>query len=149
LPPHAPQLVLPQVVPVAHVAHTAPPWPHAESLVPGSQVLPEQHPVHELVSQAQAPPAQRCPGAHDPSVHAPPQPSSAPHALPEQSGVQPQTPLCPLPPHARWPLHVLPAQQGCPLPPQVPHVPVPHDWPAAQTWHKAAPCPHAESSPPG
>lgn len=66
LPPHAPQLDEPHVVPPEHVTHTVPPAPHAPLLVPGSHVAPEQHPWHDVGSHAHAPFSQRWPAAQLP-----------------------------------------------------------------------------------
>jgi hypothetical protein len=76
----------------------------------------------------------------------PPQPSSAPHALPAQVGVQPHTPGFPPPPQASGGAHELP-QQACPLPPHTPHV-TPHVAPPAHAVHAAPPLPHAALSSP-
>jgi hypothetical protein len=69
----------------------------------------------------------------------PPQPSLAPHALPEQLGVQPHTPFCPPPPQVSRDAHASLAQQGWPLPPQAPQLEVPHVVPLAQVVHSAPP----------
>jgi hypothetical protein len=46
-----------QLLPPPHAAHAAPPEPHATSLLPGSQMLPAQHPLGQLVPlHTQAPP---------------------------------------------------------------------------------------------
>jgi hypothetical protein len=148
LPPQAPQLV-PHVWPEVHEAQVVPPCPQASPLVPGSHVVPEQHPAHEVGSHAHAPATQCCPLAHDPVTHAPPQPSSAPHAFPVQSGVQPQTPPWPPPPQVSGDPQVPPVQQGCPLPPQVPQSPVPHACPPEQALHATPPVPQAALPVPG
>jgi hypothetical protein len=148
LPPHAPQLV-PHVCPVLHEAQVVPPCPQAALLVPGSHVVPEQHPVHDVGSHSHTPPAQCCPVAHDPAAHVPPQPSSAPHAFPLQSGAQPHRLLCPPPPHVSGAPQAPLAQQGCPLPPHVPQSPVPHACPLEHAAHATPPVPHAAASVPG
>jgi hypothetical protein len=56
--------------------------------------------VHVVPSHAQTPAAVQCsPAPHDPVVHTPPHPSSAPHVLPAQLAVHPQIPAIPPPPH--------------------------------------------------
>jgi hypothetical protein len=70
-----------------------PPWPQAASPVPGSHVLPLQHPVHDVESHAHTPLTQCWPLPQLPLLHTPPQPSLAPQALPVQLAVHPQTPL--------------------------------------------------------
>lgn len=50
--------------------------------------LAEQQPPHEVLSQTQLPLTQRVPLPHVPDWQVPPQPSLAPHALPEQLGTQ-------------------------------------------------------------
>jgi hypothetical protein len=75
-------------VPV-HFAQLAPPTPQALVVVPARQLLPLQQPVHDVVSQTQAPPEHVCPVPHAPVVQVPPQPSLPPHATPAQLGVQP------------------------------------------------------------
>jgi hypothetical protein len=112
LPPHAPQLALPHVVPVAQTAHTVPPVPHAPCTSPGSHVETLQHPLQEVPSHAHTPVTQCWPLPHEPSWHVPPQPSAAPHALPLQSGMQPHTPAVPPPAHVRGNAQVLPAQHA-------------------------------------
>jgi hypothetical protein len=92
LPPHVPQLPVPHTVPGAQAMHTAPPRPQEESLVPGLQTAPVQHPLHDDVSHVQTPALHRSPAGQTPFLHTPPQPSSAPHALLLQLGVQPHTP---------------------------------------------------------
>jgi hypothetical protein len=58
------QLVPSQRWPELHVAHSAPPVPHALSLVPRLQLFPAQQPVPQLVpSQTHDPFTQRWPGA--------------------------------------------------------------------------------------
>jgi hypothetical protein len=69
--------------------------------------------------------------------------------LPLQSGVHPHTPLAPPPPHVSGEAHALPAQQGCPFPPHVPQLPVPHVVPLAHAPHTVPPWPHAPSLVPG
>ncbi len=112
LPPHAPQLELPQASPLAHAWHTVPPIPHALEELPGSHVETSQHPLHELPSHTHTPVVQCWPLPHEPCWHAPPHPSSAPHALPAQLGVHPHAPARPPPPHCRGAVQLLPAQQG-------------------------------------
>ncbi len=46
-------------VPEPQVVHAAPPAPHAAFVVPGTQLVPWQQPVHEAGSQTHAPPEQR------------------------------------------------------------------------------------------
>ena len=61
--------------PVAQAEHAVPPVPHAEADVPGMQLVPAQHPAHDVPSQTHAPAAQCCPLAHAgplPHRHAPP-----------------------------------------------------------------------------
>jgi hypothetical protein len=85
-----------------HTVHAAPAVPHALVLVPTTHSCPDaQHPLHDVVSHAQTPCAQRSPVAHDPFVHTVLQPSLSPQALPRQSGVQFPTPQTfgPPPPH--------------------------------------------------
>jgi hypothetical protein len=84
-----------------------------------------------------------------PVEQTPPQPSSAPHAAFVQSGTQPQTPAWPPTPHVRGAAHWLPAQQGCPLPPQAPQLAVPHVVPVAQLAQTVPPAPHAPGALPG
>jgi hypothetical protein len=103
----------------------------------------EQHPPHDDGSQTHCPLAQRRPLGHAPAPQVPPQPSSAPHALPLQFGVQPHVP----PAHASGAAHA-PLQHGCPLPPHVPHVLVPHATPGGHAAHTVPPRPHAPSSAP-
>jgi hypothetical protein len=55
LPPHAPQLALPHVVPLAQTAHTVPPVPHALPTLPGSHVETSQQPPHDVPSHAHTP----------------------------------------------------------------------------------------------
>jgi hypothetical protein len=55
LPPHVPQLPVPQLVPLAHAVQTVPPIPHAALLVPDSHVSLLQQPEHDVASQAQTP----------------------------------------------------------------------------------------------
>jgi hypothetical protein len=66
--PHAfvPPVPAWQVVGEEHVAHDAPPEPHAEAELPGMHCPSEQHPVHEVESQTQAPLAQCSPLAQLP-----------------------------------------------------------------------------------
>jgi len=71
-----------------HVEHAEPPLPHAEAVLPGSQVVPEQHPCgHEVPLQTQAPDTHACPAAHagpEPQAQAPELEqwsASAPHAV--------------------------------------------------------------------
>jgi hypothetical protein len=45
-------------LPLLHAAHAPPPVPHALSAVPARQVLPLQHPAHDVKSQTHAPPEQ-------------------------------------------------------------------------------------------
>jgi len=87
-PPQVTQLDDPHVLPDGHVMQTVPPRPHASSLAPLSHVVPEQHPEHDVASQAQTPLRQCCPVPHEPAGHTPPHPSSAPQGLPLQLGVQ-------------------------------------------------------------
>lgn len=47
-----------------HVVHTTPPVPHAEVLVPDTQVLPLQQPAHVAGSHTQVPPWHFWPVAH-------------------------------------------------------------------------------------
>jgi hypothetical protein len=143
LPPHVPQPPVPHVVPLGHVAHTPPPLPHAAFVSPGSHVLALQHPLQDVGSHAHAPSTQCWPLPQLPDVHTPPQPSLAPHALPAQLGAHPQMPLAPPPPQVSGGAHVFPAQQTCPLPPHVPHSPVPQVVPPAQIAHATPPWPHA------
>jgi hypothetical protein len=112
LPPHAPQLELPHASPLAHAWHTVPPIPHALEELPGSHVETSQHPLHELPSQTHTPVVQCWPLPHEPCWHAPPHPSSAPHALPAQLGVHPHAPARPPPPHCSGAVQLLPGQQG-------------------------------------
>ncbi len=94
LPPHdapeqlgvQPLHVPPEQVPVEHVAHTAPSRPHAPPVVPARQLLPLQHPLHEVGSQTQTPASQCWPEPHAPVMHCPPHPSLAPHVLPPHCG---------------------------------------------------------------
>ena len=69
--------------------------------------------------------------------------------MPLQLGVQPHTPLAPPPPHVSGAAHAAPAQHGCPLPPQVPQLPVPQAVPPGQGVHTVPPLPHAPSLVPG
>lgn len=140
--------VSPQVA--AQTAQVVPPCPHADGSVPSSHVLPVQHPEHDVGPHAQTPPLQNWPTSHDAStpVHTPPQPSPPPHTCPSHVGVHPHSPVTPAPPQESGELHVVPSQQGCPFPPQVPHV-VPHVVPAAHTVHALPPAPQAEPSVPG
>jgi hypothetical protein len=46
-----------------HVAHAAPPDPHAAALLPGVHMLPLQQPLHEVASHTHAPLAQCWPDA--------------------------------------------------------------------------------------
>ncbi len=142
LPPHAPQLALPHVAPEPQLVHTTPPIPHAAFVLPGSHVETSQHPPHDVPSHVHTPVTQRCPLPHDPSWHAPPHPSDAPQALPEQSGLQPQTPVVPPPLHVSGNAHVEPPQHGCPLPPHVPQS-TPHFWLPGHVEHAVPPAPHA------
>jgi hypothetical protein len=142
-PPQAPQLALPHACPVLHATQTVPPVPQAASLVPGSQVTPEQQPPHDVASHPHTPAAHRWPGPHVPDAHLPPQPSSALHALPLQLGLQPHTPGRPAPPHESGAAQALPpAQHGCPFPPQMPQS-VPHVCPLAHVPHATPPMPQA------
>jgi hypothetical protein len=65
--------------------------------------------------------------------------------LPAQLDVHPHTPGAPPPPHVSGVVQVLPAQHGCPFPPQFAHV-VPHVVPAAHAMHATPPLPHAFGS---
>jgi hypothetical protein len=47
--------------------------------------------------------------------------------------------------HVSGALHVLPAQHGCPLPPHVPQLPVPHAVPDGHDMQTLPPRPHASS----
>ena len=108
----------------SHVVHTPPPTPQAAlDRVPLHAPL-EQHPLHEVPPQLQAPPLHAWPDAH------------APHALPDD-------------PHALvdWlavRTHVVPSQQ----PPgheddvQVQAPAAPQAWLAAHMPHEAPPVPH-------
>lgn len=162
--PH-PQLPPAHVVPDEHEVQSAPPWPQALVDVPLWHAPPEQQPEHDVESHAQAPDKQWSPEGQVPVVHRPPQPSSAPHALPVQLGVQPhivshwhdpathcwpagqvpvaQMPLQPL----LWP-HALELQSGVHEP--VPHTlatpPAPHVEPGAQLPQSRSP-PQANSWP--
>jgi hypothetical protein len=103
LPPHVPQPPVPQAVPTGHAAHTAPPLPHAELLVPGWQAVPSQQPAQEAGSHVQVPATQRSPSLHAPCKQMSEQPSLSPHALPAQLGrhaPMPHTLGTPPAPHA-------------------------------------------------
>lgn len=85
-PPVVPHTQLPLVhrsaVTPSHCSQVPPPRPHAKSsLVPGAQVLPEQHPAQfDIESHTQAVPLQRVPVVHGaPVPH--PQPPSPRQAL--------------------------------------------------------------------
>jgi hypothetical protein len=128
--------------PALHALHAAPPVPQAPSSAPVRHDDPLQQPEHKVGSHVQTPAEQRCPALHDPSWHVPPQPSSAPHALPAQLGVQHE-----LPSH----LHT-PDEQRCPLG-QLPDVQTPMQPSLApqaldvqSAWQ--APAPHTFAVPP-
>jgi hypothetical protein len=143
LPPHAPQAELPQATPSAHAAHTVPPTPHELTDDPGSHVETLQHPLHEVASHTHTPVSQRWPSAHDPCWHAPPHPSSAPHALPSQVGVHWQIPS--------WQrsglAHPDSAQHGWPFPPHTPQS-TPQVWPLVHGAQTTPPLPQDEFSAP-
>ncbi len=143
LPPHAPQLEVPHVCPPPHETQTVPPMPHALLLVPGSHVVPEQHPPHDVASQTHTPVTQCSPVEHVPAPHTPPHPSPAPHALPVQLGVHPHTPGMPAPPHVSGEAQAFAAQHGCPLPPHAPQLEVPHVCPLPHTTQTVPPMPHS------
>jgi hypothetical protein len=147
LPPHAPHVALPQATPLGHDAQTVPPTPHALTLAPVSQVETSQHPSHEVPSHTHRPVSQCWPLPHDPSWHDPPQPSSAPHALPLQLGVHPHTPDAPPPPQRSGLAQLVPAQHGWPLPPHTPQS-TPHVCPLAHGAQTTPPLPHEALSPP-
>jgi hypothetical protein len=149
LPPHAVQALAEHVCPPPHARHVAPPLPQLPTDVPSSHLVPLQQPAQDVASHTQAAFEQCCPLPHVPVVQVPPQPSSAPHALPVQLGVHPQTFDCPAPPHESGFAQLPPAQHGCPLPPHVPHDPVPHVCPPAHETHAAPPLPHCPSTLPG
>lgn len=70
------------------------PWPPHVPQLPAPHVDPLQHPEHEAASHTQSPLTQCWPLPQvPPPSHTPPQPSSAPHALPVHVGVQPQSPV--------------------------------------------------------
>jgi hypothetical protein len=117
------------------MTHPMPPLPHAAVVVPDRHCPAEQHPEHDVGSHTQAPLAQWSPLAQLPVAHVPPHPSFAPHAALAQFGVHPQTPACPPPPHDSGVLHMLPAQQGCPLPPHASQLALLHVCALAQTAH--------------
>jgi hypothetical protein len=94
LPPQPPHAGVPHAPPV-HAVQTTPPAPHAPADVPAAQTEMSQHPAHDVASHTQRPDSQRCPPAHAPFWQMPPHPSLAPHALPPQLGVHPQTPAVP------------------------------------------------------
>jgi hypothetical protein len=60
LPPHVPQST-PHVWPLAQGAHTTPPLPQDVSTVPDAQVLPLQHPAHDVASHRHTPATHRWP----------------------------------------------------------------------------------------
>ena len=70
-PEHAPAT---QDSVTGQVMQSAPPTPQAVSAVPGMQVSPSQHPLHERESQMQRPPTQAWPGSQagpPPHSHSP------------------------------------------------------------------------------
>jgi hypothetical protein len=97
-------------MPALHEVQGSPPAPHAAPAVPGRHVEALQQPSQEVASHTQLPLTHRCPVAQLPLGHGRPQPSSAPHALPAQLGVQ----------HGPLVAHTCPAAQQ--LPPQLPAV---------------------------
>jgi hypothetical protein len=132
-----------------HARHAAPPRPHSPGSVPFSQTLPLQHPSHDVASQRHSALEQCWPLPQEPVVQTPPQPSLAPQALPEHVGVHPHTLDVPPPPHESGDAQAPPAQHACPLPPQVPQLPVPHASPPEHATHSLPPLPHCPSTFPG
>jgi hypothetical protein len=130
--------------PLEHATHACPPLPQALLVVPGSHRPAEQHPVaHDVELHVHMPLTHASPLGQEPELHVPPQPSLAPHALPVQLGVHPHVPLWPPPPQLSGEAHAWPAQHGCPLPPHVPQLAVPHWVPPAQAAHATPPWPQA------
>jgi hypothetical protein len=122
---------------------------HADAVVV-VHTLPLQQPLgHEVASQMQLPPEQRCPPAQIapvPQEHAPP---LQPSARVGSQAMQPEPGI----PHCMavtGVLHVAPEQQ----PPQLlelqpEHAPPEQLWPPGQVWHARPPAPHALGSLPG
>jgi hypothetical protein len=90
-PLHAPAA---HVSPDGHALHALPAAPHRDVAVPGSHVLPLQHPVgHDVASQTHCPPAHRWPEAHaGPLPHAQPPVASQPSLVTALHPVQTHAP---------------------------------------------------------
>ena len=91
---HPAQLPALQTCGEGHDWHAAPPAPQTPATLPGSHVVPEQHPLHELPSHTQAPPWQCCPVEHAgpaPQVHVP-EPEQPSPVVPQSLQVDPFVP---------------------------------------------------------
>jgi hypothetical protein len=123
------------------------PLPPQEPQVPDPHVEPVQQPEHDAPLHTQSPLTHCWPLPQRPFSQTPPQPSSAPQALPLHVGTHPQAPGCPPPLHESGDAHMPPPQHVWPLPPHVPQS-TPHVWPLPHGAHATPPWPHDVSSTP-
>ncbi len=134
---------------LSHAPQLAPPIPQLASVLPTKQVLPEQHPPHELASQMHAPPEQRCPVAQVLPVPQRQLPLVQLSARVASQAMQAAPPV--LQALNAGVVQVLPEQQPfgqvCVLQPV--HTPSRHCCEPGQLWQLAPPAPHAAVEFPG